>query len=101
MVVEENPHLRPGCTAAFQAPLRPTATHAGGAQEDVLVAVAEVRDPSATPAQLQEIVDSVRAAVMRQAGIGLSALLLLKPHTARKVRLLQDTAQSACTETYC
>lgn len=107
---EADARLRPGCSAAFQAPVAPLAASAAsaglastgsgvgggavagagagggaGAEEEGIVLVAEVRDASMTAADLAALRDTIRSSVAREHGEGLSALLLLKPHAARKV----------------
>jgi hypothetical protein len=105
---EADARLRPGCSAAFQAPVAPLATSAAapsaasagsgvgsgagcgaggaaGAEEEGIVLVAEVRDAAMTAADLAALRDSIRSSVAREHGEGLAALLLLKPHAARKV----------------
>jgi hypothetical protein len=82
-VVEVNTALRPGCTAAFQAPLTP-------GTEDGLIVVAEVRDAATPHDALKTLVESIRTTTLRDAGIAPAAVLILKPHTARKVRLNQS-----------
>lgn len=69
--------IRPGCTAAFAT---------GPGLQEVVVA-AEVRpDPasSSSPEQLQSIAEGIKMAVMRDFGIRLSAVVLLKPHGIQK-----------------
>jgi hypothetical protein len=50
-----------------------------------VVGVAELRDEHLSMAALETIASSVRAAVLRQHGVLLHAILLLKPHGTVKV----------------
>lgn len=92
--IEADPRIRPGCTAAFQAPVASAGAAAGGASssgpggagdEEGVVVVAEVRDGSMRLEELAELRDALRTAVAKEHGEGLSALLLVKPHAAQKV----------------
>ena len=92
--IEGDARVRPGCTAAFQAwvPSAPPGSLAASADgstnagsEGVVIAT-ELRD-SALPlsdADAKALTSSLRASVMRDHGLALSAILLLKPHAARK-----------------
>lgn len=98
--VEADPRARPGCTAAFQAwvPADAAGASASGGNgssgvsgpgrpgsEGVVVAT-ELRDTCLPPTEegARAIVAALRSAVMRDLGLALSAVLLLRPHAARK-----------------
>jgi acyl-CoA synthetase (AMP-forming)/AMP-acid ligase II/aryl carrier-like protein len=72
--------LRPGASAAFQV----GGGGGAGGDDDGIVLVCEVRDAGAAAADLASVRDAVCAAVAKEHGEGLAALLLLKPHAARK-----------------
>lgn len=78
--VETVPGVRPGCVAAFQAPVT-----GGSGEGDGAVVVAEVRDAAQTAASLTALAGAVRAAVMSLHAVALDAVVLLRPHCARKV----------------
>lgn len=86
--VETVAEVRPGCVAAFQAPIP-----ARGSDEGVVV-VAELRSPTAlSQAELQRISAGVRSAIMQHQAVSIDALLFLRPHCARKVRKMRVRSQ--------
>jgi acyl-CoA synthetase (AMP-forming)/AMP-acid ligase II len=78
--------VRPGCVAVFQAPgLRRGAVNSS-VGEDCVVAAVEVRDPGAPVAELTRLASSIRSVIMLHYAVALDAIVLLRPHAARKVR---------------
>ncbi|RYY36756.1 hypothetical protein EON62_01550, partial [archaeon] len=88
---EKLEQLRPGCSAAFQCAVpRPSPAAAAGASAAVsfdtdVVLVAELRDASWSDTQLRDLAMEVRSTVLREQGVALTAVLLLRSHAARKV----------------
>jgi acyl carrier protein len=73
--------VRPGCVAAFQARLPPAGK--GQQQEGVVVAV-ELRDAALLPPEAQALAAALRAAVLGDHGLALTAVLLLHPRASQK-----------------
>lgn len=84
---EKAAQLRPGCSAAFQVRIAQAqnAASASGTQDDEGVAlIAEVRDASVPQAALATALQQLRASIIRDHGLNLTAVLLLKQGAARK-----------------
>lgn len=81
--------VRPGCVAAFQSlVLEADGRAAGSDSDDGAVIVAEVRDASQPAASLASLAAAIRAAVMQHHALSLAAVVLVRPHCARKVSAL-------------
>ena len=80
--------IRPGCTAAFQVEAAgpSSAGRADGREASMVVVAAEVREPSISHEELEALAAALRLRVVRDHGLLLGAIVLLKPRGVCKVR---------------